>query len=109
MAGALSDSEYERLWQEATTRQQLGDDSLMRQLVGMPAQAAAVAYDPWGYGNGNESSGGSKYPSGLYQSGVTIWNSGSNTINNDLTAAYRVDNPHATGYVSDSSLRRDIT
>ena len=56
--GALADTEYQRIFQEAQLRRELGDDSLLRQLLGMPENAPAVAYDPWGYGNGNETLGG---------------------------------------------------
>ena len=56
--GALADTEYQRIFQEAQLRRELGDDSLLRQLLGMPVNAPAAAYDPWGYGNGNETLGG---------------------------------------------------
>ena len=56
--GALADTEYQRIFQEAQLRRELGDDSLLRQLLGMPENAPAAAYDPWGYGNGNETLGG---------------------------------------------------
>lgn len=55
--GALADTEYQRIFQEAQLRRELGDDSLLRQLLGMPVNTP-VAYDPWGYGNGNETLGG---------------------------------------------------
>lgn len=40
-AATLADSDYNRLFNEAQMRQGLGDDSLMRQLLGMPAQQSS--------------------------------------------------------------------
>lgn len=48
--GALADTEYQRIFQEAQLRRELGDDSLLRQLLGMPVNAATAAAEPnpWG-------------------------------------------------------------
>ena len=51
-AATLSDSDYNRLFQEAQMRQQMGDDSLMRALIGMPVQTGGGG-GYYGGGSGN--------------------------------------------------------
>lgn len=58
-AATLADSDYNRLFAEAQARQGMGDDSLMRQLLGMPEQQAGGGGGDY-YGSGYGRGGGKK-------------------------------------------------
>ena len=63
-AASLADSDYNRLFNEAQMRQGLGDDSLLRQLLGMPEQSAGGG-GGYGYGGGTYDPDLAKYQQAL--------------------------------------------